>query len=103
MKLVQYSGPFNANETITIPAEYGTTYVHIGVQVPYRYPIAHTDERLSADLEIGSSSADYKSFRINDRGILEFEDITNASMHVKFLKNLPMESIVDIAYTTSGE
>lgn len=41
MRLYQYRGPFKAQDTISIGARVGYTYVHIGVQIPNKQPIAH--------------------------------------------------------------
>lgn len=40
MKLYQYRGPFKANDTITIKSRLGYEYVHIGIQIPDKQPIA---------------------------------------------------------------
>lgn len=41
MKLYQYRGPFKAKDTITIQSRIGYEYVHVGIQIPKKQPIAH--------------------------------------------------------------
>ncbi len=40
MKLYQYRGPFKEKDTITIQSRLGYEYVHIGIQIPDKQPIA---------------------------------------------------------------
>ena len=41
MKLYQYRGPFKEKDTITIQSRLGYEYIHIGIQIPDKQPIAH--------------------------------------------------------------
>lgn len=40
IKVMQYIGPFSEGETIEIRSVVGYSYVHIGLQIPCRQPIA---------------------------------------------------------------
>lgn len=40
MKLYQYRGPFKEKDTITIHSRLGYEYVHIGIQIPNKQPLA---------------------------------------------------------------
>lgn len=39
-----------------------------------------------------------QSFRITDRNVLEFDNIADKNWEIKFHKDLPRETIIDIAY-----
>lgn len=94
MKLIQYTGPFKAGETINVPAKTDCTYTHIGIQVPYTERMINLmNKKIPLDLQI--NGIDY---RINDTGILEFTDTSILSFTIKFLRDMPMETIVDITY-----
>lgn len=107
MKLIQYKGPFTAGDVITIPAEYDTTYVHIGIQIPNRQPIAYyhnpedTSEAYpySADIELGEADGGTIGYAVNEKGILEFDELAQNSWRIRFLKDVPMETIIDILYS----
>lgn len=104
MELIQYIGPFSAGDVITIPAQYDYSYVHIGVQIPNRQPIAYlTDSAVTPDLEIGESSGSTIPYRVNETGILEFDGLAQNSWRIRFLKDIPMESIIDIAYEMTND
>lgn len=99
MKLIQYTGPFSAGQTITIPAQIDYTYVHIGIQVPKRQPIhLITDVALPIDLTFNDVG-----YRINDTGILEFDETTESEINIKIERDLPWESIIDIAYNVASQ
>lgn len=98
MKLIQYTGPFTAGQTITIPAQIDYTYVHIGVQIPKRQPIKLIDSvALPVDFTLNGVS-----YRVNDKGILEFDETTESSIELKIERDLPWESIIDIEYVISN-
>lgn len=104
MKMVQYKGPFTAGDVITIPPDYGYTYVHIGIQIPFRQPIAYlTDGPMTPDLEMGESDGGTVGYALNEKGILEFDELAQNSWRIRFLKDVPMETIIDIAYEEDGE
>lgn len=104
MKIIQYIGPFTAGQSITVPAEYDCEYVHIGIQFPFRQPIAYiTDSAVTPDLEIGSMDGSSIPYRINDTGILEFDNLAQTSWRIRFLKDMPFEGIIDIAYRETNE
>lgn len=94
MKLIQYTGPFVAGETINIPAEIDQTYTHIGIQVPHREPMINLmGKMIPLDLQING-----KEYRINDTGILEFDDTSELSFTIKFLRDMPMETTIEVSY-----
>ena len=99
MKLIQYTGPFSAGQTITIPAQLDYTYVHIGFQVPKRLPIELIDNTaLPIDFTFNGVG-----YRVNNTGILEFDETTESSIEIKIERDLPWESIIDIAYNVASQ
>lgn len=100
LKIIQYRGPFTRGDFIEIRAEYDTQYVHIGIQIPYRQPIAYLPENTGpdADLEMGEYDSGRIAYRVNERGILEFDEIVQNSWMIRFLKDMPVETIIDIMY-----
>lgn len=99
MKLIQYTGPFSAGQTITIPSQINYSYVHIGIQVPKRQPIAYIkDDALDYDLTLNG-----QQYRINDTGILEFDETNESAIEIEIARNLPWESIIDIMYDVTGQ
>ena len=65
MKLIQYKGPFQIGDTISVKAQQNYKYVHIGIQIPNRQPIAYIKNSLPVDIEINGNI-----YRVNDTGIL---------------------------------
>lgn len=99
MKLIQYTGPFSAGQTITIPAQIDYSYVHIGIQIPKRQPIRLiTETALPIDLTFNDVG-----YRINDSGILEFDKTTETAINIKIERDLPWESIIDIVYNVASQ
>lgn len=99
MKLVQYTGPFSAGQTITIPAQINYTYVHIGFQIPERQPIQLvTETALPIDFTLNDVG-----YRVNESGILEFDETTETAINIKIERDLPWESVIDIAYNVAGQ
>lgn len=104
MQVVQYKGPFSAGEVITIPAQYDYEYVHIGIQLPHRQPIAYiTDSAVTPDLEFGSDANNMMPYHVNECNILEFDEISQLSWRIRFLKDIPMEGIIDIVYKVTTD
>lgn len=93
MKLIQYTGPFSAGQRISIPAEINYTYVHIGIEMPYQEPIVNIKSPINPDIQVNS-----KTYRVNDKGILEFDDLAVISWEIEFLKDAPMETTIEVAY-----
>lgn len=99
MKLIQYTGPFTAGQTITIPAQIDYTYVHIGFQIPKKQPVKLTDgTALPVDFTLND-----KKYRVNDTGILEFDETSESSINIKIERDLPWESTIDIAYNVASQ
>lgn len=108
MRLEQIKGPFAAGTSKTF-RDNDANYVHIGIQVPYGKIIGWwSDEKnkyLSFDgvptpeIEINGDG-----YFINKTGILEFDgQLADGYVTVKFRKNFPMETIVDVVYSASEE
>lgn len=93
MELLQLTGPFSAGQSMTIPAQTGYEYIHIGIQIPERQPIQYWFNPLQPDITINGIS-----YRINENGILEFDGLAELSYIIRFEKDLPMTAIVDILY-----
>ena len=99
MKLIQYTGPFSAGQTITIPAQIDYSYVHIGIQIPKRQPIALiTGTALPIDITFNGVG-----YRVNETGILEFDETTETTIDIKIERDLPWESTIDIAYNIARQ
>lgn len=72
----------------------GYRYIHLGLQVPFREPIALiTTKALSTDITVNGTH-----YRIDDKGILEFDDMRETSIEIQMDRDLPWGSIIDIAY-----
>jgi len=99
LKLIQYTGPFSAGQTITIPAQIDYSYVHIGIQIPKRQPIALiTETALPIDITFNGVG-----YRVNETGILEFDETTETTIDIKIERDLPWESTIDIAYNVASQ
>lgn len=93
MQLIQYVGPFEAGERFTLPAQMGYRYTHIGLQIPYRQPISLINSSpLPIDVSINGVE-----YRVNDKDILEFDDMRETSLEIEIEDDLPWGSIIDIA------
>lgn len=99
MKLIQYTGPFSAGQTITIPAQIDYSYIHIGFQIPKRQPIELID---SVALPIDFTLNDV-GYRVNNTGILEFDETAESAIEIRIERDLPWESIIDIAYNIASQ
>ncbi len=94
------------SDRIEIEPEYDRTWVHIGIQIPERQPIAYTyytDALPQTDLSIGELDGETIAYRVNDTGILEFDEIAQNSWQICFNRDLPTETIIDIAYQDAEE
>lgn len=99
MKLVQYIGPFQSGEQLTIPTQTGYSYVQIGIQIPFRQPVSLiTDGPLPIDMEINGVG-----YRINDSCILEFDELNEISINITFMRDLPWETIIDVMYDAQSD
>lgn len=97
MKLIQYTGPFSAGEVIKAPAETDRIYTHIGIQIPNRESMINlVNSAIPLDIVINEVQ-----YRINDTGILEFDEMSEISCTIQFLQDMPMETIIDISYKMS--
>lgn len=113
MKLVyneKFYGPINSGTGIEVPGTTNTEYTHIGIQIPRKVPINKIindyDEKnnvgttINDDVDINiSTSVDLGGcdYRISDTGILEFENLGNNDIIITARRNLPVETIIDVA------
>lgn len=114
MKLVynkKFYGPIVAGTTITVPNITNTKYTHIGIQIPKKTPINKIINDYSeennitttinddVDVNISISAGDDKGcdYRIGDTGILEFENLGNNEVIIRTMRDLPVETIIDVA------
>lgn len=129
-QLIEYKGPFAANSTISVPAEYNTVYTHLGINytkprsnfIPImeekiKEPIIETTED-GEDIVLGTQhryvptdtyrelqrNADIrinnKDYILNQNGVLEFDVLGETSWEIRFLRSFPAETIVDIIIET---
>lgn len=88
MKLKQYTGPFTNNQTISAATDgVSYTFVQIGIQVPqveFYVPLLLIN---NVPYEISSG---------ND--IIEFSNFKESSLEIRFLRDLPSETIIDIGF-----
>ena len=89
------TGPFSAGQSISIPAQTTYEYIHIGIQIPKRQPIQHWTKTIQPDITINGIS-----YKVNENGILEFDGLAELAWVIRFEKDLPMTTIVDIIYRT---
>lgn len=92
MELIQFTGPFRAGQHISVPAQSGRSYIHIGIQVPKRQPIRYWNKALEPEFQING-----QLYKINENGILEFDGLAEIAWEIEVKKNLPAEAIIDIA------
>lgn len=102
MKLLQITGPFGQGEKIIdIPAETDYSYIHIGIQIPQRSPMSDWAQETNPakgkyprpDIEINGIK-----YVVNQNNILEFDGLAELTWRISALKDLPAETIIDIAY-----
>lgn len=99
MHLRQYAGPFKAGQSIEIQSETDYQYVHVGIQVPHRQPIAYAEKTvLPVDLTINGTE-----YVVNEKCILEFDEIHERAFTIRFNRGLPWGTIIDILYEVTGE
>lgn len=107
-QLIQYKGPFQSGSRITVPAQIGTIYIHIGIQEPKPRPSFIPKEKSYDDkmAELTGSYGDVtprqdisingQVYHLNQNGILEFDDLGEIEWNIRFLRYFPPETIVDI-------
>ena len=96
MKLEQIKGPFSVKSNHTFMAGAGNSYVHIGIQIPKRQPIAYSEYRAlnegkeeiilfpqipDYDITITTNESEF-SYKINETGILELDGNFDGSCFV---------------------
>ena len=113
MKLVyneKFYGPIEVGTTINVPIITNAEYTHIGIQIPKRVPINkiindydgknNVGTTINDDVDINiSTSVDLGGcdYRISDTGFLEFENLDNNDIIITAKRNLPVETIIDVA------
>lgn len=96
----QLRGPKSVGDTFEIKSATSITYVHIGVQIPDRWPIEYADNESALSTELNINGV---SYHICDTGILEFDDISETSFYIKFEKDVPWGTVIDFVYDTNNE
>ena len=103
MRLEQKKGPFSKGSSFQVGKVLTNEYVHIGIQIPKVQPIEFiNNESVTPDIKIQSNNRE-ESFRINKKGILEFDGKLGNSLTITFLKDFPMETVIDLVYDIEGE
>ena len=104
MKVKQFRGPFATSYEIEEYFATGTHFLQIGLQAPHRQPIKYAYLRtpsgaaLLPDVAIKIGSEEEKTYRINDKCILEFDNIYTGYIRIRFLRDLPAEASIEITY-----
>nr|DAO69227.1 MAG TPA: hypothetical protein [Caudoviricetes sp.] len=101
MKLIQQKGPFSAGCSFKVGGS-ANEYVHIGIQIPKKSPIAIIKTELPPDVKITTNTG-ISTFCVPDTGILEFDSNVGTSVTVNILKDLPQETIIDLVCKALGE
>lgn len=117
MKLEQIKGPFSIKSSHTFKAGAGNSYVHIGIQIPKRQPIAYSEYRAlnegkndnilfpqipDYDVTITTNESEF-SYKVNEIGILELDGNFGSKLKFTFEKSMPPETIVDVIYKDKEE
>ena len=117
MKLEQIKGPFSVKSNHTFNAGAGNSYVHIGIQIPKRQPIAYSEYRAlnegkediilvpqipDYDITITTNESEF-SYKVNETGILELDGNFGSKLKFTFEKSMPPETIVDVIYRDANE
>ena len=117
MKLEQIKGPFSIKSSHTSNAGARNSYVHIGIQIPQRQPIAYSEYRAlnegkeelllfpqipDYDITITTNQSEF-SYKLNETGILEFDGNFGSKLKFTFEKSMPPETIVDVIYKDANE
>lgn len=117
MKLEQIKGPFSTKSSHTFKAGAGNSYVHIGIQIPKRQPIAYSEYRAlnegkediilfpqipDYDVTITTNESEF-SYKVNETGILELDGNFGSKLKFTFEKSMPPETIVDVIYKDKEE
>ena len=117
MKLEQIKGPFSIKSSHIFKAGAGNSYVHIGIQIPKRQPIAYSEYRAlnegkediilfpqipDYDVTITTNESEF-SYKVNETGILELDGNFGSKLKFTFEKSMPPETIVDVIYKDEEE
>lgn len=113
MRLRQYRGPFAKGDSVSTIGTYDGEWVHIGIQVPKRQPIANSNRHVNDDdddkafVRSGAATPDIEindqRFYVNEFGIIEFTGIAGASYTITFLKDMPVGTIIDLLFKDLDE
>lgn len=101
MKTLQYIGPYQKNETITIDLPLTYRILQIGVEHLHSTPIAayeNGDKVLSSMFKI-----DDEEYVIVDNDILEFQGLYQYKMILTFLQNVDEYTIIDLVFKDIDE
>lgn len=124
MRLVQKKGPFSEGASFRAGGASANEFIHIGIQLPKAQPISENlynthrfdngqelnrtefktveAKSLSPDVQLTTVNGT-STFYMNELGILEFDGEVGTAVTIKFLKDLPAETIIDLVYKQQGE
>lgn len=96
-KLLQFRGPFMQGQKISVPARLGYEYVHIGIQIIRREPMYfNREQNVAPDISINGIK-----YVVPFTETLQFDGLAELKWNIEFLKEMPPETIIDIAYDVS--
>lgn len=96
-RLLQFTGPFEQGQSISVPARFGYEYVHIGIQTVKREPMYfNSEQNVKPDIQINDIA-----YVIPRTETLQFTGLAELEWNIVFLKNLPPETTIDISYDVS--
>lgn len=103
MTFIQYRGPFNDNDTLTL-SEFSSSgspiklrYLQIGIEHPHSIPIFEFEETEKGINYPYIVSINNSTYLITERDVLEFANLSIANLTIKFLQDSPY-LIVNVAY-----
>ena len=95
--LLQYRGPFAEGQTISVPPRVDCEYIRIGIQIIKREPMYFNYEN-NVKPDININGIDYV---VPLTEMLVFDGLAELEWNIRFLKDLPAETIIDIVYDVS--
>ena len=103
MKMEQKKGPFSKGSKFRFGGVDARNYTHLGIQMHHRKPIIIEKQfSMSPDVRVKTSEGE-SDYSINTKGTLEFDGNMGNSITITFLKDMPMETVIDAIYRPEGE
>ena len=100
--LLQYRGPFKEGQRISVPPHMDQKYVQIGIQTMEREPMHFTKEMCTSEKRQGPSiSINDVQYVVPFTEMLIFYELAELELDIRFLTDLPAETIIDIIYGVS--